>query len=355
LECQRVLKMNDDELTTLASKRGYRMLARSLSRYEPRFNWPKPNTLVELQHSGLAEKLAAETCRLLPDLKELASIEIEILNGTEMGKPAIKLAGGAGIDKEAVRLCLNELLPKGPDYWAKAASTFIKHRELLDKKAISLGRQAAENLQIQPFHTEILKLIGYLNWRTSYRQNQYLHSFEVAQLAGIVAIELGEDPAIAKRCGILHDIGKALDYKIEGSHAVISGDYADRYGERKLICDTVMSHHNDLVVESPLAYILKTADTLSGARPGARVNLEEGYQTRLSAIDEVVNSFPGVVRISIMNGAREVHVEVNNKKTKAEHLEELSKAIARKIESEVAFPGQIKVLVTRKFEAVAVA
>ena len=244
LECQRALKMNDDELTTLASKRGYRMLARSLSRYEPQFNWPKPNTLVELQHSGLVEKLAAETCRLLPDLKELASIEIEILTGSEMAKPAIKLAGGAGIDKEAVRLCLNELLPKGPDHWAKVASTFNRHRELLDKKAISLGRQAAENLQIQPFHTEIHKLIGYLNWRTSYRQNQYLHSFEVAQLAGIVAVELGEDPAMAKRCGILHDIGKALDYRIEGSHAVISGDYADRFGERKLICDTVMSHHN---------------------------------------------------------------------------------------------------------------
>lgn len=355
LECQKVLKMNDDELSTLAAKRGYRVLARSLSRYEPRFVWPKPNTLIELQNSSMAETLANDACRLLPDLRELASIEIEILSGSEMGKPAIKLAGGAGVDKEAVRLTLNELLGKGPDTWSKAAGFYAKHRELLDRKAISLGRQAADSLQIQPFHTEILKLIGYLNWRTSYRQNQYLHSVEVAQLAGIVAIELGEDPALAKRCGILHDIGKALDYRIEGSHAVISGDYADRFGEKKLICDTVMSHHNDLIVESPLAYILKTADTLSGARPGARVNLEEGYQTRLSAIDEVVNSFPGITRISIMNGAREVHVEVNNKKTKAEHLEELSKAIARKIETEVAFPGQIKVLVTRKFEAIAVA
>jgi ribonuclease Y len=210
-------------------------------------------------------------------------------------------------------------------------------------------------VKLSGIHPEIQKLVGYLNWRTSYRQNQWYHTVEVAKLAGIIASELGVDADAAKRCGLLHDIGKAIDYRIEGSHAVISGDYADRFGENRLICDTVMSHHNDLVIETPLAYVLRAADTLSGARPGARVNLEEGYQMRMSGIEACVRSFPGVVSLSIMNGAREVHVEVNNKRVQEQDLERLSQSIARKIETEVAFPGEIKILVSRRFEATAVA
>ena len=158
----------------------------------------------------------------------------------------------------------------------------------MDEQAKTLGKRAVNELRLEGIHPEIQYLIGALNWRTSYRQNQWYHTVEVAVLAGLIASEIGVDPDFAKRCGLLHDIGKAIDYRIEGSHAV-SGDYADRYGE-KIICDTVMSHHADLLVETPLAYTLIAADTLSGARPGARINLEEGYQIRLSAIAEVVKA-----------------------------------------------------------------
>ena len=137
--------------------------------------------------------------------------------------------------------------------------------------------------------------------------------------------------------------------------AALSGDYADRFGESKQVCDTVMSHHNDLVLETPMSYVLKSADTLSGARPGARVNLEEGYQIRLSAIEEAVRSFPGIVKMAIMNGGREVHIDVNHKKVKENDLSRYTEDIAKKIEEEVAYPGQIKVLVSRRFESVAVA
>lgn len=250
---------------------------------------------------------------------------------------------------------MTELITKGQGSWSGAASAYTKHRTLLEQQAIKLGQHAVAVLGLTDIHPEVQKLVGYLNWRTSYRQNQYLHSLEVAVLAGVVASELEINEMEAKRCGLLHDIGKAIDYRIEGSHAVISADYADRFGERRWICDTVMSHHNDLVLETPLAYVLKTADTLSGARPGARVNLEEGYQIRLSAIDDVVRSFPGILKSSIMNGGREVHIEVNHKRIQEEDLQSLSTAIAKKIEQDVAFPGQIKVLVSRRFEAVSVA
>ena len=163
------------------------------------------------------------------------------------------------------------------------------------------------------------------------------------------------DPEAAKRVGLLHDIGKAIDYNIEGSHAIISGDFPDRYGESRLICDTVMSHHDDLVVETDLAYVLKSADTLSGARPGARVHLEEGYNIRLEAIHDAVAQFPEVMDTAIMNGGREVHIRVDHTRIKERDLQQLTAKIAAKIKDEVSYPGQIKVLVTRVFESVAVA
>lgn len=355
IECQKVIRFLDEELSSSSKRLAQRLMARAMARYAPEFYWPKAINFVEIPDRALAEKLMAEGVQVLDDMRAKAGIEVEVLAEQEHLQPIVKLAGGAGVNREAVRLALTELLPKGPQHWAKAGAYYDKHRATIEQQAIALGRSAIKEVQLEGIHPEIQKLVGYLNWRTSYRQNQWYHTVEVSKLAGILAHELGVDPDAAKRVGLLHDIGKALDYNIEGSHAVISGDYADRFGERRIICDTVMSHHNDLLVESPLAYVLRAADTLSGARPGARVNLEEGYQIRLSGIEAAVRSFPGVVSLSIMNGGREVHVEVNHKRVRDSEIEAMSQGIARKIETEVAFPGEIKVLVTRRFEATAVA
>jgi ribonuclease Y len=355
LESQKLLKVIVDDLETSSKRMAERFLSRSLSRYYPQFYWPKMVNVVEVPDRKIIDEIAASDEQLIKDLKEKAEIEIEILADNVEQMPLIKLAGGAGVNREAARLAMQELIGKGRGSWDKAAATYDRHRAMLEREAIRLGSVAVQEVKLNNIHPEIQKLVGYLNWRTSYRQNQWFHTVEVARLAGMIADEVGVDPDMAKRCGLLHDIGKALDYRIEGSHAVISGDYADRYGESRLICDTVMSHHNDLVIETPLAFVLKAADTLSGARPGARVNLEEGYQVRLSGIESAVRSFPGVANVAIMNGAREVHVEVNHKRVKAEDLEDLSKMIARKIEADVAFPGEIKVLVSRRFEATSVA
>ena len=356
LEKQKLIKQISDEFQTNQKKLADRSLARVLSRYEPRFVWPKPTSHVEITNPKALDALQRDDSRLIQDLQEMCDmVEISISDEKNQHAPVIKLGGGYGMDKEAARLSLEELIAAGPGAWAKSESVFRKHREALDVIAIKLGKQAVNELKLEGIAPEIQRMVGALNWRTSYRQNQFYHSLEVAKLAGVLANELKVDPQYAKRCGLLHDIGKGIDYRIEGSHAVISGDYADRYGEAKIVCDTVMSHHNDLVLETPLSYVLKSADTLSGARPGARVNLEEGYQIRLSSIDEAVRSFPGIVKIAIMNGGREVHIDVNHKKVKEDDLNRFTQDIARKIESDVAFPGQIKVLVTRRFESVAVA
>ena len=230
-----------------------------------------------------------------------------------------------------------------------------KIKKNLEKQSFNLGKKAADKLGIKDLHPELLMMVGALNWRTSYRQNQYIHSLEVATLSGIVAGELNLDVNILKRCGLLHDIGKGLDYKIEGSHALISADYADRYGESKMVCDVILAHHSDIVLETPEAYALITADTLSGARPGSRVNIEEGYQERLTALYDVVKSFPEVSKVEIMYGAREVHVEVNHKNVSEDSIENLMERIVKKIEEEVSYPGQIKVILTRRFEVSSVA
>jgi ribonuclease Y len=356
LDSQKRIKDLVDDLESHSKKGAERVLSRIMSRYQPSFIWPKSTNHVEVLNPRLFETLQNNP-QLITDLTALTEgVEITLSPATHDGLPAIiRLGGGYGIFKEAARLTLEELLPKGPGNWAKCDKTYLKHRRTLENQALKLGRQAISELGLFDIHEEIQKMIGALNWRTSYRQNQFYHSLEVAKLAGVLAGELGVDPRIAKRCGLLHDIGKGIDYRIEGSHAVISGDYADRFGEKRLICDTVMSHHNDLVLDTPMSYVLKSADTLSGARPGARINLEEGYQERLQAMEEAIKSFPGIQKVAIMNGGREVHIGVNHKKIREEELQGFAAAIARKIEEEVAFPGQIKVLVTRRFEASAVA
>lgn len=356
LDSQKRIKELVDDLDSHSKKGAERVLSRILSRYQPTFVWPKSTNHVEIQNPRLFEALETNP-GLIETLVQLTEgVEITLSPQTPEGAPpVIRLGGGYGINKEAARLTLEELLPRGPTQWARVDKAYLKHRKNIEIQALKLGRQAVQELKLNNIHEEIQKMVGALNWRTSYRQNQYHHSVEVSRLAGLIAGELGVDPDLAKRCGLLHDIGKGIDYRIEGSHAVISGDYADRFGEKRLICDTVMSHHNDLVLDTPLAYVLKSADTLSGARPGARINLEEGYQERLAAMEEAIKSFPGIQKVAIMNGGREVHIGVNHKKIREEELQSFCAAIARKIEQEVAFPGQIKVLVTRRFEASAVA
>lgn len=353
LEQQRSLKLLTEDLATSSAKMAGRVLDRALFRYAPGFVWPKATSHVEIPDPRLIDLLRGEQAAFLRELHELAEVEVDLIEPAPGSpqQPTVKVAGGAGMDREAVKLVLAEAFVKGPVTFAKAKAMFEKHRRHVDEQALKLGRQAVNALGLKELHQELQKMIGSLYWRTSYRQNQYYHSLEVANVAGVVAAELGIDPQLAKRCGVLHDIGKSIDHKIEGSHAVISADYAGRFGEDKVVCDTVMSHHNDIVLETPLAFLLKCADTISGARPGARVNIEEGYQIRLSAIEDAVRSFPGTGKMAIMNGGREVHIDINPKRVRENELQGLSTAIAKKIEEEVAFPGQIKILLSRRFEA----
>lgn len=327
-------------------------------RYQPSFIWPKSSFIVPVASKDILVKHFHEESPIIASLITGTDSSISVVTINDELPSMLKISGGAGIEKEMIRLTLEEMLAKDIFQQDKIKNIFEKHKKFIEKYILKMGEDAIKALGIFPnMHPDILKLIGSLNYRTSHRQNQYFHSIEVARLASMIAEEVGVDSMHARRAGILHDIGKALDYKIEGSHAVISGDYALRHGEKEEIVDTVLAHHDDKIVETPFAYILKAADAMSGARPGARVDMEEGYHRRIDGISGVVNSFQdqGVTGSAIMHAGREVHVFVDNNRVKQNDISDLAEGIAKKLEKEVEFPGQIRVTVIRRTEITEVA
>lgn len=358
LGISRWLMENGEVLKLEAQKLARDSLNAVYLRYQPNFIWPKSSFIVQVNSKEILQKYFNEESPIINTLIAGTDSSISVLTINEETPSMLKIAGGAGVDKEIIRLTLEEMLVRDIFQEEKIKTIFEKHKRTIDKYILKIGEEAIRGLGIAPsVHPEILKLIGSLNYRTSHRQNQYFHSIEVARLAGMIADEIGVDSMIAKRAGILHDIGKALDYKIEGSHAVISGDYATRFGEKEEIVDTVLAHHDDKIVETPYAYILKAADAMSGARPGARVDMEEGYHRRIDGISGVVNSFQeqGVTGSAIMHAGREVHVFVDNNRVKQNDISGLAEGIAKKLEAEVEFPGQIRVTVIRRTEITEVA
>ncbi len=252
-------------------------------------------------------------------------------------------------------MTLQKLIADGRIHPAKIEEFHDKAKIEIDEKLLELGQKAQMEIGVHGIHPEILKLIGALNYRFSYTQNQYQHALEAAFICGAMAAEMGMNVKQARRAALMHDIGKVLDASAEGSHAVTGADFAKKYGEHPDIVHAIRAHHDDENPESVLAHLVAASDALSGARPGARKALTESYVSRLSDIEEIVNSFEGVSRSYAISGGREVRVFVENERVDDEQTVLLSRDIARKIEDEMTYPGTIKVTVLRETKAVGVA
>jgi ribonuclease Y len=273
-------------------------------------------------------------------------------------KDALRLDGLDGVGKEFVRRALNRLIKKpesigdakqDPDAWA------AKGREHLTQEIRSLGKRAFQVLGVPKAHPEIVELVGALNFRTSYTQNQWWHAVEAAYLAGMMAGELGLDEKLARRATLMHDIGKALTHKIEGSHAVIGADIARRNGESELVANAIGAHHADEPCNSVYAYLVAASDAMSGARPGARRELAEGFTAKVEDLERIGASRRGVAFAHAVHGGRELRVYVRERDVDDLTVVEMSTEIAAQIAEEMTFPGQIKVTVIRAFEATATA
>jgi len=265
---------------------------------------------------------------------------------------AVILSGFNPVRREVAKLSLEKLIADGRIHPGRIEEVVAKATEEVEQAIKEAGEQAAFDLGVHGIHPEILKLIGRLRYRTSYSQNVYQHSLEVAFICGIMAAELGINVKQAKRAGLLHDLGKAVDHEVEGSHAVIGAEIARKYGETPKIVHAIMAHHEDEKPATVLAVLVQAADALSGARPGARREMMETYVKRLEDLERIATSFGGVTNSFAIQAGREIRVMVSSEDVSDERTLILAKDIAKKIETEMTYPGQIKVHVIRETRAV---
>ena len=256
------------------------------------------------------------------------------------------------VRREIASVTMQNLISDGRIHPARIEEMFHKAEKYVNQQIKEAASQATFDTGIHDLNPELEKILGRLHYRTSYGQNVLNHSLEVAYLCGMMASELGLDPVPAKRAGLLHDIGKAVDHEIEGSHAVIGADLARRYGEEPMIVHAIEAHHNDVEPNSVIDVLVQAADAVSAARPGARKENIESYIKRLEKLEEIANSYPGVERTHAIQAGREVRVIVSPEKVDEAHSTVLAHDIAHQIQSETKYPGQVKVVVIRETRAV---
>ena len=268
---------------------------------------------------------------------------------------AVIISGFDPLRREIARLALERLMADGRIHPARIEEVVEKVRTELDEELLHVGENALIEGGMHGGHRELIRHIGIMKYRSSYGQNLLSHSLEVAHLAGLMAVELGLDAGMAKRAGLLHDIGKTLDRSVEGPHALLGMDLVRKYGEHGLVANAVGAHHDDIPMESPIAVIVQAADSISGARPGARRENVEAYAKRLQRLETLAQSFDGVSKTYAIQAGREIRVIVEHDKVDDAMAEGLAHDIAKKIQSEMEYPGQVKVTVIRETRSIAFA
>jgi ribonuclease Y len=265
---------------------------------------------------------------------------------------AVILSGFNPVRREVARLSLERLINDGRIHPARIEETVKKVSQEIDVEIREAGEEAAFDLGVHGFHAELIQLIGKLKFRTSYGQNVLMHSLEVGFLCGVMAAELGLNVKQAKRVGLLHDIGKAVDHEVEGPHALIGAKLAKKHGEPPRVVHAISAHHEDVPPASVLAVLVQAADTLSGARPGARRETLESYVKRLDELERIAGSFTGVSKSYAIQAGRELRIIVESEKVSDAEAVLLSRDVAKKIEESMSYPGQIRVTVIRETRAV---
>jgi ribonucrease Y len=347
-EAARMVKRIDIEARETASRKAREITALAIKRYASDHVAEQTVSVVPLPNEEMKGRIIGREGRNIRALEAATGVDIIIDDTPE----AVILSAFNPVRREVARMSLERLISDGRIHPGRIEEIVAKVTQEMEEKIRAAGEEAAFDSGVHGLHPELIKLLGKLKYRTSYAQNVLQHSLEVCYLCGIMAAELGLNEKHARRAGLLHDIGKAVDHEAEGVHALIGADLAKRFGESSKVVHAVAAHHEDVAMESILAILVQAADTLSGARPGARREMLETYIKRLEDLERVARSFNGISKSYAIQAGREIRLIVESDKVSDEEAAMLSRDVAKKIEHELTYPGQVKVMVIRETRAV---
>ena len=348
MEAAKELVRIENDMKMQADRKAKNILALAMARYAGDYVAERVVSIVPLPNEEMKGRIIGREGRNIRAIEAATGIDIIIDDTPE----AVILSGFNPVRREVARQSMERLIADGRIHPARIEEVVEKVGKELDVTLREAGEQATFDVGVHGVHPEIVMLLGRLKYRTSYGQNVLVHSLEVAFLCGIMAAELGLDVKQAKRIGLLHDIGKAVDHEVEGSHAIIGRDLARKYKESPEVVHAIGAHHEDIEATSVLDILVQSADALSGARPGARKEMLESYVKRLEDLEDLANSFKGVEKSFAIQAGREVRVIVNSSDVRDAETTILGKDIAKKIEENLTYPGQIRVTVIRETRSI---
>ncbi len=346
-DAAKLIRRIENESRAEADRKAQEILALAVKRYSGDYVAEKTVSVVNLPNDEMKGRIIGREGRNIRAIEAATGIDLIVDDTPE----AVILSGFNPVRREVAKVALERLIDDGRIHPARIEEIVAKVGKEIDASIKEAGEQATFDVGVHGINQELVKLIGRLKYRSSYAQNVLQHSREVSFLCGVMAAELGLNVKQAKRAGLLHDIGKAVDHEVEGPHAIIGADLAKKYGESNAVVHAIAAHHEEIDPESVLAVLVQASDTLSGARPGARQEMLESYVKRLEGLEKIAMSFHGVNKSYAIQAGREVRIMVEGKIVNDDQAFVLCKDIAKKIEKELTYPGQIKVIVIRETRA----
>ena len=347
-ESAKRIRVVEEEAKEEAVRKSQKIIALAIERLAGDFVAERSVTVVPLPNDELKGKIIGREGRNIRALEAATGIDLIVDDTPE----TVVISGHNPIRREIARLSLEKLISDGRIHPGRIEEIVRKSEQELEEAIREAGQKAIFDVGIHGVHPEIVKLLGRLKYRYSYAQNVLLHSIEAAFICGMMASELGLNEKQARRAALLHDIGKAVDHEVEGSHAIIGAELARKYGESPKIVNAIAAHHEDVKAETILAPLVDAADALSGARPGARREMMESYVRRLEELERITNSFKGVEKSYAVQAGREIRIMVQHDIVSDDEASRMAREVARKIENEMTYPGQIKVTVIREVRSV---
>ncbi|MBE6469558.1 MAG: ribonuclease Y [Coriobacteriaceae bacterium] len=350
-EAAAIIRESEQQVRAEAQKTAQEIISLAIQRCASDHTAEITVTSVHIPSDDLKGRIIGREGRNIRTFEQVSGVNLVIDDTPE----TVVLSSFDPVRRETARVALENLIADGRIHPARIEEMYQKAASLVEQRVQEAGEQAAFDCGIHDLHPELVKTLGALRYRTSFGQNVLRHSMEVAELCAIMATELKVDARIAKRAGLLHDLGKAIDHEVEGPHAVIGADLCRRYGERPVIVHAIEAHHGDIEPNTVLDVLVQAADAISASRPGARRESAENYIKRLEKLETIANAHAGVERTYAMQAGREVHVMVQPDKISDAQSTVLAHDIARQIEEEMEYPGQVRVVVIRESRATDIA